>query len=93
MDKKIKIKYDGEYPCLCFGHLEVWVDDIYYDFGKGCLSSGGGCGFSEDYTDSYVYDGDWTITDFPKDFPMELKEELTDIVNQEIPHGCCGGCL
>ena len=90
---KIKIKYDGEYPCLCMGHLEVWVDDNYYDFGSCCLSSGGCCGFSEDYVDSYVEEGDWTIDKFPKDFPMELEEELTEIVNNEIPHGCCGGCL
>ena len=37
----IKIKYDGRYPNLCFGHLEVWIDDTYYDFGNNSLTSGG----------------------------------------------------
>ena len=37
---KIEIKYNGEYPCLCMGHLEVWINDVYYDFGEYCLTGG-----------------------------------------------------
>lgn len=41
MTPKIKIEYDGKYPSLCMGHLIVWIDDVKWDFGKFCLSSGG----------------------------------------------------
>ena len=93
MKKNIKIKYDGKYPCLCSGHLEVWVGNDYYDFGKYCLSSGGSCYFTDHYTDPVVEEGEWDITEFPKNFPMELKDDLLNVINMEIPYGCCGGCL
>lgn len=88
----IEIKYDGSYPNLCSGHLEVWVDDNYYDFGTHVLTSGGGVSFDEDYSE-HVWEGDWSIDEFPDNFPMELKDELLKVINEEIPHGCCGGCV
>lgn len=88
MKHDIKIKYDGEYPCLCMGHLEVWVDSKYYDFGEHCLSSGGSCTFSDDWTESIVEQGDWSINRFPSNFPMELEDELLEVINKEITHGC-----
>ena len=92
MKHDIKIRYDGKYPCLCMGHLEVWVDGVYYDFGEYCLSSGGCCGFNEEW-DAIIEEGDWSFCKYPDAFPMELEEELLEVVNSEIPHGCCGGCL
>lgn len=92
---KIKIRYDGEYPNLCSGHLEVWVDDKYYDFGTHVITSGGGVSFDEDWNEN-VWRGDWefsSFTEFPKDFPMELKDQLLEVINEQIPHGCCGGCV
>ena len=94
-DKQIIIKYDGEYPCLCLGHLEVWVDGKYYDFGKYVLSSGGGVSFDEDWNEN-VWSGEWSFSccaEFPKNFPMELTDELLKVINEEIPWGCCGGCV
>lgn len=91
----IKIQYDGEYPNLCSGHLEVWIDGKYYDFGKHVLNSGGSVSFDEDWNGE-VCEGNWefsSFTDFPKDFPMEYKDDLLKVINEEIPHGCCGGCL
>lgn len=38
---EIRIEYDGKYPCLCMGHLIVWIDDVKWDFGRYSLSSGG----------------------------------------------------
>ena len=32
--KEIKIQYDGKWPNLCSGRLEVWLDNDYYDFGN-----------------------------------------------------------
>lgn len=36
----IKIQYDGKYPCLCMGHLIVWINGKEWDFGKDVLVSG-----------------------------------------------------
>lgn len=91
MKHNIKIKYDGEYPCLCMGHLFVTVDETEYDFGKYCLSSGGSCSFDEDWN-AEVTEGEWSV-DFPENFPDDLKKDVLDEINEVIPHGCCGGCL
>lgn len=90
----IKIKYDGYYPNLCRGHLEVWVDEKYYDFGEYCLISGGAVSFDENW-EEHITKGDWSIDEenIPKDFPKELLPELLEEINIQIPHGCCGGCV
>lgn len=91
MEHEIEIKYDGEYPNLCMGHLIVIVDGIEYDFGEYCLSSGGSVTFDEEWNET-VTKGEWSV-DFPENFPCDLKEEVLDKINEEIPHGCCGGCV
>lgn len=91
MKHEIEIKYDGKYPCLCMGHLLVIVDGIEYDFGDYCLASGGSVSFDENWNEDVTV-GEWTV-EFPEDFPEELKEEVLECINEEIPHGCCGGCI
>lgn len=83
----IKIEYDGEYPCLCSGTLIVYIKYVFPEY---CLNSGGSIGFSWDYN---VTKGPWTITKWPKDFPENLKDKVLEKVNNEIPWGCCGGCI
>ena len=82
------INYDGEYPCLCMGHLIIKVD------GKTChldnvLRSGGG--ITNDYEE--VVEGPWEVDLF--DYPdlEPYKEEITDVVNENVGYGCCGGCI
>ena len=58
------------------------------------LSSGGSCGFNGDYDDNYCHQGEWEINEY--ELPDELKpykEEIKKLVNDNIPWGCCGGCL
>lgn len=90
----IRIEYDGRYPCLCMGHLKVYVDDKLYDFGEFCLSSGGNVWFDDDWN-AHVEEGEWALEEdkIPEDFPKELLPELLEKINIEIPHGCCGGCV
>ena len=52
----------------------------------GCFAS-----FDEDWNEM-VGVGDWSV-EFPKDFPEELKDKVLNCINEEIPHGCCGGCI
>ena len=89
----IKVKYDGSWPNLCSGHLEVWVNGVYYDFGNYRLLSGGCVYFNSDMSESFVETGFWKIHNWPEDFPEEYKELTLEAINCEIPHGCCGGCI
>lgn len=88
---KIKIKYNGSYPCLCMGHLQVWLDDNYYDFGSYCLQSGGLWYFDKD-GDVITEQGEWTLESVPDNFPPEYITPLLKVINEQIPLGCCGGC-
>jgi hypothetical protein len=88
----IRIEYDGKYPCLCMGHLIVWIDDVKWDFGRYSLSSGGHIHRNENW-DMWTTEGDWFIDEFPQGFPEELKKLVLLKINEEIPHGCCGGCI
>ena len=90
---KIRIEYDGVYPCLCMGHLKVYIDDTLWDFGKHCLSSGGAVIGGPPDWDFEVTRDSWSISDWPKGFPEHMKDVVLDAVNNEIPWGCCGGCI
>ena len=88
----IEIKYDGSYPNLCSGKLIVIVDGIEWNFPDYCLSSGGSVSFDSEWQENVTY-GAWTITDWPAEFPEILQLHVTRAVNDEIDHGCCGGCV
>ena len=84
----VDIKYDGEYPNLCSGHLEVWVNGTYYDCGRHTMISGGYLSL----TDCECLKGPWFI-DFPTNIPAIYHQAILDKVNEVVPPGCCGGCL
>ena len=90
MTDKIKfISYDGRYPNLCSGRLTIEINGKMYSDGFE-LRSGGGVTFDEDWSE-IVTDGEWSVS-----VPPELekyKEQITDIVNENVPQGCCGGCV
>ena len=89
---KIEIKYNGCWSNLCSGRLIVIIDGKEWVFPSYCLSSGGGVSFDDEWNDE-VTEVEWTITKYPKDFPEELKQAVENAVNDEIPHGCRGGCV
>lgn len=87
------VSYDGRYPTLCMGKLVVKVDGKEVVFPDYCLASKGNCYFTDNYENEVITEGDWDVIDYPPDFPEELKNKLIEMVNNEVPHGCCGGCL
>ena len=89
---KITIDYDGAYPNLCSGKLFVTVDGKRYEFPDYCLGSGGNVWFDDDWGD-HVESGPWSVDEWPKDMPDDIKQEVLDAINCEISHGCCGGCV
>jgi len=88
----IEIKYDGKWPCLCMGTLIVIIDDVTYNFGDYCLSSGGSVSFDSEWNEE-ITSGEWDVNTWPVNFPEHLKKEVLEEINNSIPQGCCGGCV
>ena len=99
------ISYTGRYPNLCRGVLTLEIDGIEYTFGydyrcsKTCNYSsfwhtGGRCGFTNNYQNSYVNTGEWEIdcNDLPDEF-KKYATEIDKVFNENVDYGCCGGCL
>lgn len=92
-----RIEYDGAYPNLCSGTLKVVTSmglplvEKVWEFNR-CLHSGGRVWFDGDWME-HVECGPWDIDPWPEGFPEELKQAVVDMVNANIPQGCCGGCV
>lgn len=86
------LSYDGSYPNLCSGTLILAIDGKPTVFPGYCLASEGRVWFDDSWCE-HVESGPWKITDFPSDFPHELKAVAESVVNMYVSHGCCGGCV
>lgn len=82
------VSYNGRYPNLCSGTLVLNIDGTNVTFPKYCLCSGG------HIWDEEVGCGPWTINEykFPEKY-QHLESEILEIINDNIPWGCCGGCV
>ena len=87
------VSYNGGYPNLCSGKLIMKLNGKRIEFPDYCLRSGGSWYFTNGYSEEHVEEGEWEIEEFPKNFPEELKEKANELVNNNVPFGCCGGCL
>ena len=85
------ISYDGKYPCLCMGTLTIKVNGKTYWLNNKMIS--GGC---------IMRDGDWNMWSEYGDWEIDLekypelqpyKVEITQVVNDNVEQGCCGGCI
>ena len=86
------VSYDGRFPCACAGNLVMSIDGENVHFPELCLLSGGNVWFDEDWND-HIETGEWSIDEFPDGFPDELKQKAVELVNLNVEHGCCGGCV
>jgi len=85
------VSYDGKYPCLCMGTLIIKVDGETYLFKHAMMS--GGCVCKDDDWNMWAEQGDWEVNleEHPELEPY--RKEITDIVNENVEQGCCGGCI
>jgi len=83
------IKYTGRYPNLCSGELTIEVNVKTYEEGF-TLCSGGSVSFDDDWMES-VTRGEWSVS-VPKEL-SKYEQEIEDLVNENVPYGCCGGCV
>lgn len=99
--KNVKfINYEAGPYCWCGDVLTVEIEDVIIHFGyhdecdyKRFWSSGGSCGFDADWN-AIVETGPWCFDrdDFPRCFDAYF-EDICDLFEANVPHGCCGGCL
>lgn len=91
----IEIEYNGRWPNLCSGKLTAIVDGTRYDFPNYVMRSGGSAGFRNNYSEEIITHGPWRIDNdgWPEDFPEQYKTATLEAINEQVPHGCCGGCL
>lgn len=81
------VKYTGKYPNLCRGVLFLKIDGETLVLSRGCLTSTGSCDWRSDIT----IEGEWFVN-VPEKYD-EYSDEIHRVVNANVPHGCCGGCI
>lgn len=84
------VSYNGKLPNLCRGTLVIKVNGEEISL-ENYLISGGRCWFDKGWVD-HVETGDWRINKLPDDLE-QYREEILRVVNENVPHGCCGGCI
>lgn len=84
------VSYDGKFPNLCSGTLVLKIDGIDRVFPEHSMSSGGSVSFDVDWCE-HVCHGRWGVN-VPDDL-IDHKQEIEDCINENVPYGCCGGCV
>lgn len=83
------VSYNGKYPNLCTGELVLRITGKEVNLGC-CLCSGGRVWFDDEGSE-HVEDGSWSVS-VPKEF-AQYADEITEVVNDNVRWGCCGGCV
>lgn len=94
MEPRVKfISYTGEYPNLCSGVLTVSIEGKIVALPKYSCNSGGSVWFDNDWCEN-IEEGPWSIDDddIPGEY-LEYKDEIIACMNENVPYGCCGGCV
>ena len=93
------ISYTGKYPDRCNGVLTLLIDGAEHTFcplTKGAehgkiWSSGGNCRTCE----KGAWTHDWfdaECDDLDYHFGEGFSDRLIEVMNDNVPYGCCGGC-
>lgn len=88
------VSYTGSYPCLCSGTLTLEIDGEVMRFGndKGAESFWESGGFIRaDFTPVLM---EWIID--AQKLPENIRKyasEIDRVFNENVPYGCCGGCI
>lgn len=89
------VSYNGEYPNLCSGLLVVKIDGVEVKFG-GSDHTGfwcsGGCIKGDNNCNMWAERGEWELGHIEDEF-KDVAEELIRVFNENVEHGCCGGCI
>ena len=83
------VSYNGKYPNLCSGELVLRIDGKEVSLDSP-LWSGGYVTFDDDWRE-HIGCGEWSVN-VPEEF-AQYANEITEVVNDNVPWGCCGGCV
>lgn len=85
------VSYTGKWPNLCHGVLTLNIDGVDVRFGTEqhprFWSSGGSCSMRS------IGHGEWRIdvSELPEEY-RKYAAEIDQVFNENVEHGCCGGC-
>lgn len=94
------VNYSGSWPNLCAGILTLVIDDETVTFGVATSTekpmydlfwrSGGSC----NWVTGEVTKRGWCVCadELPEQY-QAYADEIQRLMDDNIPHGCCGGCL
>lgn len=87
------ISYSGEYPNLCSGDLVLEINGEIVTFEKYSysMSSTGSIKYNNELDYYETSKGPWKV-ELPQEYNY-LDEIVTALVNENVPWGCCGGCI
>lgn len=101
------VSYNGKYPNLCRGTLVLNINGIDITFAPDekridnvtifptFWSTGGSTEFHDPgYLNPYTTNGEWVI--YEEDLPEQYRQyvsEIDEVFNDNVPFGCCGGCI
>jgi len=90
------VSYSGKPPGLCYGVLTLRIDgrevvcEQFVNENWVRLASGGDFSFDEDGNEN-VTEGPWTVE--VSESLEDLKSDIEKLIYDNIPYGCCGGCV
>lgn len=87
------LEYEGPTWCWCRGTLHCDIDGKHYKFEP--LWESGGTITCDDEGICHAVEGDWLLNTayIPKNITVEMAEAVIEAMNDQIPKGCCGGCI
>ena len=88
------VSYTGKYPNLCSGELTLRIDGKLVKFGRNSKYQDFWCSGGYITRDYEVYQDKWEINtaELPEEYLKYLKE-IEKVFNDNVPYGCCGGCI
>lgn len=100
------ISYNGDISLYCDGILTLDIDDVFFKFGNhpSCdfpkfWKSGGGWNTNgEVWTKPWIINKnnkDKVLEEFNKIFddPYKILNDCLQVINENVPQGCCGDCI
>lgn len=94
-DTEVKfISYDGEPPTLCSGSLTIEIAGVQFRLPEHTFESGGSVTFDDEWEET-ITEGPWKFDEYAE-IPEELepfREKILEVMNENVEHGCCGGCV
>ena len=94
------VNYTGAWPSLCAGILTLIIDGETVTFGpftsveKPMYDRFWRSGGYTNWATGEVVERGWCVCadELPEQY-RAYADEIRDVMDANIPHGCCGGCL